>query len=34
VYTSISFRYDYETDPAAGKKKYDTTLAVGIGADF
>jgi hypothetical protein len=29
VYTAVSLRYDYETEPADGKKSYDTTLAVG-----
>jgi putative salt-induced outer membrane protein YdiY len=34
VYTAVSLRYDYETEPADGKKSYDTTLAVGLGAEF
>jgi hypothetical protein len=34
VYTSVSLRYDYETEPAPGSESYDTTLAVGIGAEF
>ena len=34
VYTNVSLRYDYETEPAPGAKSYDTTLAVGIGAEF
>jgi putative salt-induced outer membrane protein YdiY len=34
VYTSVSLRYDYETEPAPGAESYDTTLAVGIGAEF
>lgn len=34
VYTSISLRYDYETEPAPGAKNYDTTLAIGVGAKF
>jgi hypothetical protein len=34
VYTSISLRYDYETEPVAGAENQDTTLAVGIGATF
>ena len=34
VYTSLTFRYDYETEPAPGKTKDDTTLAIGIGSEF
>ncbi len=34
LYASIAFRWDYESEPAAGTKDYDTTLAVGIGAKF
>jgi putative salt-induced outer membrane protein YdiY len=34
VYAKISFRYDYETEPAAGAQNEDTTLAIGIGAEF
>jgi putative salt-induced outer membrane protein YdiY len=34
VYAKISFRYDYESEPAAGAEKDDTTLAIGIGAKF
>lgn len=34
IYAKISLRYDYETDPAAGASKDDTTLAIGIGAEF
>jgi len=34
VYASISYRYDYESEPAAGTKDYDSTLAIGIGAAF
>jgi putative salt-induced outer membrane protein YdiY len=34
VYASISYRYDYETEPAEGTKDYDSTLAIGIGAAF
>lgn len=34
VYTSISLRYDYESEPAPGAENYDTTLAVGVGAEF
>lgn len=34
VYTSISLRYDYETEPPAGNENEDTTLAVGVGAKF
>jgi hypothetical protein len=34
VYASISLRYDYETDPAVGAEKDDTTLVIGVGAEF
>lgn len=34
VYTAVSLRYDYETEPAEGRKSYDTTLAIGVGAEF
>jgi hypothetical protein len=34
IYASVAFRWDYETEPAVGTKSYDTTLAVGIGAEF
>jgi hypothetical protein len=34
IYTSVSLRYDYETEPAPGAKSYDTTLAIGVGAEF
>ena len=34
VYASISYRYDYESEPAAGTEDYDSTLAIGIGAAF
>ena len=34
VYTSVSLRYDYETEPAPGARNYDTTLAIGVGAQF
>ncbi len=34
IYANLSFRYDYETEPAPGKKDYDATLAVGLGAEF
>lgn len=34
VYTAISLRYDYETEPAEGQKSYDTTMAIGVGAEF
>jgi len=34
VYASISLRYDYESDPAADAKNSDTTLVVGVGAEF
>lgn len=34
IYAKISLRYDYETKPAAGASKDDTTLAIGVGAEF
>ncbi|MEH6584181.1 MAG: DUF481 domain-containing protein [Halioglobus sp.] len=34
VYGDISLRYDYETDPATEAKNEDTTLSIGIGAEF
>lgn len=34
VYTAVSLRYDYETEPAPGAKSYDTTLAIGVGSEF
>jgi len=34
VYTSISLRWDYESDPGTDAKKSDTTLAIGVGATF
>jgi putative salt-induced outer membrane protein YdiY len=34
VYANLALRYDYETEPAPGNKHYDTTLAVGLGAEF
>ncbi len=34
LYTSVSFRYDYETEPAPGSSKDDTTLSFGIGYSF
>lgn len=34
LYANLSFRYDYETDPAPGVSDYDSTLAAGIGYDF
>lgn len=34
LYASVAFRWDYESEPAPGTKDYDTTLAVGIGAEF
>ena len=34
IYSSVSLRYDYETEPAVGAKNHDTTLAVGLGAKF
>lgn len=34
LYGSVSFRYDYETEPAPDATKDDTTLALGIGYSF
>jgi hypothetical protein len=34
IYASLSLRYDYETDPAADAKNSDTTLVIGVGAEF
>ncbi len=34
IYADISLRYDYETEPALGASKEDTTLSIGIGAEF
>ena len=34
LYANVSLRYDYQTEPAEGTEDYDTTLAVGIGAEF
>jgi putative salt-induced outer membrane protein YdiY len=34
LYTTVAFRWDYETEPAPGTESYDTTLAVGLGARF
>jgi putative salt-induced outer membrane protein YdiY len=34
VYTSVSVRWDYESEPAANAKNNDTTLAIGVGAKF
>jgi putative salt-induced outer membrane protein YdiY len=34
LYTSLSYRFDYETEPAPGKSEYDSTLTVGLGAKF
>lgn len=34
IYAKVSLRYDYETEPATGTSKDDTTLAIGIGAKF
>ncbi|KAA9130547.1 DUF481 domain-containing protein [Marinihelvus fidelis] len=34
LYANLSFRYDYETEPAPGVENYDSTLAVGLGYDF
>lgn len=34
LYFTVSFRYDYETKPAEGRSKDDSTLAFGIGYEF
>lgn len=34
LYATVSLRYDYETDPAAGASKDDSTLAIGLGYSF
>ena len=34
IYASLSLRYDYETDPATGAENQDTTLVIGVGAEF
>ncbi len=34
IYSSVSLRYDYETEPAPGTKDHDTTVAVGLGVKF
>jgi hypothetical protein len=34
LYTNISYRYDYETEPAEGASKDDSTLQFGIGYEF
>ena len=34
VYAKVSLRYDYETEPAVGASKDDTTLTIGVGAEF
>lgn len=34
VYADVSIRYDYETEPADGANNEDTTLTIGIGAEF
>ena len=34
LYTNISYRYDYETEPAEGASKDDSTLQVGVGYEF
>jgi hypothetical protein len=34
VYATVSLRYDYETDPAADAENEDTTLVIGVGAEF
>jgi len=34
LYTNISLRYDYESEPAEGRSKDDSTLQVGLGYTF
>ena len=34
VYASVSLRYDYESEPAADASNSDTTLVIGVGAEF
>jgi putative salt-induced outer membrane protein len=34
LYAKLSYSYDYESEPAAGKSNDDSTLAVGLGAKF
>jgi hypothetical protein len=34
IYASLSLRYDYETEPAVDANKSDTTLVIGVGAEF
>ncbi len=34
LYFNVSLRYDYETEPAAGRSKDDSTLAFGVGYTF
>ncbi len=34
IYADVTFRYDYETEPAEGASKDDTTLSIGVGASF
>lgn len=34
VYTNVSLRYDYETEPTAGAENQDTTFVFGVGAKF
>lgn len=34
VYTNISLRWDYESDPANDAKNNDTTVVIGVGAKF
>ena len=34
IYTNVSVRYDYETEPPAGTDNTDTTLVIGLGATF
>lgn len=34
IYANVSLRYDYETDSAPGAESNDSTLVVGLGAEF
>jgi hypothetical protein len=34
LYSSIEFIYDWESHPADGKKKEDSTLMLGLGVEF
>ena len=34
LYANIALRYDYETEPAPGRSKDDSTLSLGLGYSF